>query len=82
MKHVRLPCDADGVQFSRPSIWLNPEEYRKITAEINQAYETLYKGKPLAIHASFGLDGKAYIYWFENHGFDNYNIYMKALDIH
>ena len=41
-----------------------------------------FRGNVLCMHASFGLDGRAYIYWFENHGFNDYNIYMRSLDIH
>ena len=37
-----------------------------------------YVGKPFAIHLSYGIDNRAYWYYFENHGFDNYNIYMRV----
>ncbi len=74
--------DANGVPFSKPTFWLNIKEYVKICSEINQIYEVQYKGKPIAAHASFGIDGKAYVYWFENHGFDNYNIFLRVIDEH
>lgn len=54
--------------FYKPTFWLNFKEYVKICSEINQIYEAQYKGKPIAAHASFDIDGKAYVYWFENHG--------------
>ena len=40
------------------------------------------KGIPIAAHTSFGIDGIAYIYYFENHGFDDYNIFYKVVDNH
>ena len=77
-----LPYDADGKPFSRQSFWLKPQEYSKIYSEINQIFDAQYKGKRIAAHTSFGIDGKAYVYWFENHGFDNYNIFLRVLDDH
>lgn len=75
-----LPLDSNGIPFSQPTYWLHPKEYGKICSEINQIYETQYKEIPVAIHPSFGLDGMAYIYWFENHGFADYNIFLKLPD--
>ena len=40
------------------------------------------KGIPIAAHISFGIDGIAYVYYFENHGFDDYNIFNKVVDNH
>ena len=77
-----LPLDANGVPFTKPAFWLNPIEYRKICSEINQIFDVQYKNKKIAAHTSFGIDGKAYVYWFENHGFDNYNIYLRVMDNH
>ena len=71
-----------GMPFFMPSFWLQPEEYGKIVSEINHSYETLYKDKRVAAHASFGIDGEAYIYWFENRGFDDYNIFLRIMDTH
>ncbi len=82
MKEYELPLDVNGNPFSKPTFWLMPGEYSKIITEINQAYEALYKGKVIASHPSFGLDGEMYIYWFENHGFNNYNIFMRVVDDH
>ena len=67
-----LPLDANGIPFSKPAFWLNSIEYSKIYSEINQIYDV----------QSFGIDGVAYIYWFENHGFDNYNIFLRIVDNH
>ena len=66
--------------FTREAFWLIPQEYAKIYSEINQIYEAQYKDKPIAAHTSFGIDGKAYVYWFENLGFNKYNIFLRVLD--
>jgi len=55
---------------------LNPSEYAKICSEINTNYNK-YDGKPFAIHMSYGTDAAAYWYYFENHGYNDYNIYMR-----
>lgn len=77
-----MSLDANGLPFSRKSFWLDPIEYRKICSEINQIFDVQYRDKKIAAHSSFGIDGKAYVYWFENHGFDNYNIFMRVVDNH
>ena len=51
-------------------------ELAKITAEINTNYGK-YKDKRFAIHMSYGVDDKAYWYYFVNHGFDEYTIYAR-----
>ena len=81
-KFVNLPLDFKGDSFSRPTFWLEQKEYAKICSEINTIYETQYRGKRIAAHTSFGIDGKAYVYWFENHGFNDYNIFSRVLDNH
>ena len=82
MKMCKLPMDANGIPFTRPTFWLCPKEYAKIYYEINQIYDVQYKDKLIAAHPSFGVDGLAYIYWFENHGFDNYNIFLRVIYNH
>ena len=79
---ANLPLDSNGVLFTKPTFWLNPTEYRKIYSEINQLYAAQYKNRPIAAHTSFGIDGKVYVYWFENHGFSDYNIFLRVLDNH
>ena len=74
--------DSKGIPFSKPAFLLDFREYSKIISEINQIYEVQYKGKRIAAHTSFGIDGIAYIYYFENHGFDDYNIYNRVIDNH
>lgn len=58
------------------TFYLNSAEYAKICSEINSNYAK-YKGKPFAVHASYGMNNKAYLYYFENHGYNKYNIYMR-----
>ena len=58
------------------SIWLSKSEYAKIISEINTNY-TLYRNKSVAAHYSYGADHVAYVYFFENHGFDDYVIFAR-----
>ena len=74
--------DSNGVPFMMPSFWLERMEYSKIFSEINQLYEVQYKGNLICAHTSFGIDGRAYVYWFENHGFGEYNIYSRTYEEH
>ena len=80
MINGKPPIDSKGVFYTKPSFWLNPKEYAKIRSEINQIYEIQYKNKRIAAHTSFGIDRKAY--WFENHVFDEYNIFLVVRDFH
>ncbi len=76
--HFRdLPLDSNGKPFSMPTLWLHSKEYSKITSEINQLYAIQYVNEPISMHSSYSMDGKAYYYRFENHGFNDYNIFMK-----
>ena len=54
----------------------NMQKSAKICREINTNYSK-YEGKTYAVHISYGIDNKPYWYYFENHGYDNYNIYMR-----
>ena len=58
------------------TFFLPASEYAKICSEISSNYAK-YRDKALAIHASYGVDNKPYWYYFENQGYDNYNIYMR-----
>ena len=78
----KLPIDANGVSFSRPAFWLDGREYAKIISEINNQYYSNYRNEEICLLVSFGIDGVAYIYWFENHGFNNYNIFLRVVDNH
>lgn len=65
------------MEFIYSTFNLNPVEYAKICSEINTNYAK-YNGMAFAVHASYGVDNKAYWYYFENHGYNNYNIYMRV----
>lgn len=82
MGFTGLPLDTNGFSFNMNTFYLDPKEYSKIYSEINQIYEIQYKNKAIASHVSYGIDGIAYIYWFENHGYNDYNIFQRVLDNH
>ena len=65
------------MEFVYSTFWLSPAEYAKIYSEINTDYSK-YEGKRLAVHMSYGIDDKPYWYYFENRGYDDYNIYMRS----
>ena len=56
------------------------KEKEKIRHEINNVYAR-YDGLSVIAHRSVGLDNHYYIYYVENHGFDDYNIFMRVEDI-
>jgi hypothetical protein len=64
------------VEFIYNTFILSKAEYAKINSEINTNYAK-YEGMAFAIHASYGEDNNPYWYYFENHGYNNYNIYMR-----
>lgn len=66
------------MEFLFKTFILDKQEYAKIMSEINTNYMR-YVNKPFPIHISHevGIESKAYLYYFENHGYNNYNIYMK-----
>jgi hypothetical protein len=64
------------MHFIYRSFLLSKKEYAKVYSEINTNYSK-YENMPFAIHASYGIDNRAYWYFFENHGYGKYNIYMR-----
>ena len=68
--------------FRRPTLWLEPEEYSKVYSEINNEYKSKFEGKYICAHVTFGIDGIVYVYWFENLGYGEYNIFFKTVDEH
>ncbi len=68
--------DSKGNPFRYPTCILDSAEYAKIVSEINTNYD-LYKKEPYPIHYSIGVDNHYYVYFFENHGFNDYNIVEK-----
>ena len=71
-----IGIDSKGRRFEFPTCYLSLAEYAKIVSEINTNYE-LYKNERIGIHHSLGFDNRYYIYYFENHGFNDYNIVEK-----
>lgn len=65
--------DSKGIPYSYPTLYLDAIEYFKIVSEINTNYK-LYWNKPFCIHCSVGIDGCYCMYYFENHGYNDYNI--------
>ncbi len=62
-----------------PSLPMTAKEKAKVTHDINNVYHAKYKGKSscyIRTHSN-EPDSPAYVYRFRNHGFDNYEIYMK-----
>lgn len=76
--HIRY-YDEDGLPFQYPPLILYRIEYAKIYSEINSNY-LKYENEPIAVHLSYGVDGTMYIYFFENHGFNQYNIFARFED--
>lgn len=69
--------DANGNPFEFPIYYLNLKEYNKIVHEINTLYYNKHVNKKFAIHHSLDLQGNYSMYFFENHGFSDYNIFEK-----
>ena len=65
------------MEFNFDTFILSKSEYAKICSEINSNYDK-YEGIPFAIHMSYGIDNNAYWYYFENHEYNDYNIYMRV----
>ena len=53
------------------------KEREKIRHEINTYYQR-YQGLHVIAHPSVGLDNKYYIYYAENYGYDDFNIYLRV----
>lgn len=73
----KLPVDSSGVAFDNYRQRMGPKERSKIRHEINNVYHTNFQGLRRFEFPSHGLNGKAYLYYVESHGFDEYNIYKK-----
>ncbi len=53
------------------------KEIEKLRHEINTNYSKYEKLRIIA-HSSVGLDNEYYIYYFENHGFDEYVFLIRV----
>ena len=77
------PLDTKGERFTRPRKQLPPKEYGKVMRDINKDFDRLFEGKEFcAITTVVKIKGKdTYAtYFFENHGFDDYNVYRREVD--
>lgn len=68
--------DMNGDYFEYPACFLPTGEYKKVISEINTEYAK-YKDQKKAVHYSVDLEGNYALYYFENHGFNDYNIVEK-----
>ncbi len=68
--------DSNGRPFEFPVYYLTPKEYGKIVSEINTNYSK-YEGKNIAVHYSHDPRYNSFKYFFENHGYNDYNVYAK-----
>lgn len=70
--------DSHGNPFIYRTLELKPAEYARIISEINNCY-SVYEGQRFCMHESYDFFSGAYVYYFENHGFNDYNIYQKEV---
>lgn len=76
-----LPLDNNGIPFRFQPANIDWREREKIRHEINTNYDK-YRNQLFCVHPSFGLDYNSYNYYFENHGFDNINIYDRQPNLY
>lgn len=72
-----IKFDSNGKPFEFEPCTLSKSEYAKIISEINSNYD-MYKDIKYASHSTLDIDGNYYVYYFENHGFNDYNIIAKS----
>ena len=72
-------CDINGVPYSYPSLELENAEISKICQEISTNYKK-YKDRALIMHRTKDLDRIWCIYYVENRGYGDYNIFEKYYD--
>ena len=68
--------DANGRPFQYPTIELDKTEYARVVSEINTCY-SLYEGQLFCMHDSYDINDGAFTYFFENHGYNDYNFVSK-----
>lgn len=77
-----LPMDSNGRYYIYKEDDTVPiKEKSKIFHELNYYFHSKYNGLPIIAHRSLGLDDHYYIYYCENHGFGEYNIFMRVEDL-
>ena len=70
--------DSNGIPFEFPTLILDKAEFGKIVSEINSLYYSVYKTDAFGAHYSVDMDNNYCFYLFENHGFNDYNIYERV----
>ena len=70
------PVDSDGKEYNRPRLWLPPNEYAHVMSTISTYYKSKFKGKSMGM-IELEFDDKWANYYFEIHGFNEYNIFDK-----
>ena len=70
------PVDSDGKEYNRPRLWLPPNEYAHVMSTISTYYKSKFKGKSMCM-IELEFDDKWANYYFEIHGFNEYNIFDK-----
>ena len=71
-----MKYDSQGYPFLFPEALFDWREKEKIRSEINTNYAK-YRDKEIAMHLSYGLDDCAYVYFFENRGFDDFSFIAR-----
>lgn len=65
--------DSCGKKYKHKTVMLPREEYRMVMSGINSEYDTAHDGKRISRYNS--LDYNHRIYIFENHGYNDYNVF-------
>ena len=76
-----LPADSNGRPYFLPrATGITNSEYAKICHEINSLYHSRYAGRLIGYIVCHepSTDSVAYLYKFEIHEFNEYNIYSKT----
>lgn len=68
--NLYIPYDQKGNAFGMPNYYLPPKTYNRIRSKINTYYDSNHKGKKFSHYST-----SKKTYYFENHGFDDFNIY-------
>ena len=69
----KVPKDSYGKKYQHKTVMLPREEYRMVMHGINSEYDTVHDGNRISQYNS--LDYNHRIYIFENHGYNDYNIF-------
>ena len=71
-----------GSGKAKESLPMTAKEKAKVSHDINNLYHSRYEGKRSCFirTRSNETDSPTYLYRFRNHGFDNYDIYMKEAE--